>query len=79
MSGIKGIFDKIYIGSNIVEDTNVVKIDGDVSTTGNLTIGTGKYISFNGVGINSIGGIRDNNGTLQFKNYDNSSNQVTSW
>ena len=68
MSNIKAIFDKIYVGSNITDDNNNnVIISGNVKTSGDLTIGTGKLISFTS-DTNATYGIRDFNGTLQFAN-----------
>ena len=68
MSNIKAIFDKIYVGSNITDDNNNnVIISGNVKTSGDLTIGTGKLISFTS-DTNALYGIKDDNGTLKYKN-----------
>ena len=68
MSNIKAIFDKIYVGSNITDDNNNnVIISGNVKTSGNLTVGTGKLISFTS-DTNALYGIMDDNGTLKYKN-----------
>ena len=69
MSNIKGIFDKIYIGTGIVDDQiNVVKVNGNVNIAGNLGLGLGNMIYFGNYDINNSYGIKDDNGTLKYKN-----------
>jgi hypothetical protein len=54
---IKAIFDKIFIGGTVNDPTSSVNITGNVTTDGNLTLGVGSYVSFNGSNTNSLYGI----------------------
>ncbi len=59
---IQGTFNSLNVGNNIVNQLSTLNVDGDLSIT------SGKYISF-GTANNSNGyGIRDNDGVLEFKN-----------
>jgi hypothetical protein len=70
MSNIKATFDKLYIGTTIIDSDSNVNITGNVSTSGNLTLGIGSYVSFNGSNASTLYGIKDNNGVLMYKNTD---------
>ena len=67
-NNIKAYFDKLYIGNIEFDPNSNVNITGSVSISNNLIVGIGSYISFNGSNNVSLYGIKDDNGTLKYKN-----------
>lgn len=67
MSNIKAIFDKIFIGNTVNDANSSVNVSGNITTSGNLTLGIGSYVSFSASEANTYG-IRDSNGTLMYRN-----------
>jgi hypothetical protein len=65
-------YDNIIIGNTIYNSDAVLNIDG------NINIKNNSYLSYGyNYGINSYG-FRDNNGILQFKNYNSNWYDITS-
>ena len=67
-NNIKAIFNKLYVGNTEIDSTSNVNITGNVSTSGNLIVGIGSYVSFNGSNNSTLYGIKDDNGTLKYRN-----------
>ena len=67
-NNIKAIFNSLYIGTNVNNNDANVNITGKIATNDSISLGVGSYISFNGDNSNSLYGIKDNNGVLQYKN-----------
>jgi len=67
-NNIKAIFNKLYVGNTEIDSESNVNITGNVSTSGNLIIGVGSYVSFNGSNNSTLYGIKDDNGTLKYRN-----------
>jgi hypothetical protein len=59
---ISGTFDNINVGRTVLNSSSVLNING------NTSIQEGSYLSFGTVDSISGYGIRDNSGSLEFKN-----------